>query len=53
VVQTCWDPDCRGFRSSPIIVPAAVAIEVETVRRYQRDYADKMLLLAIEKGEIP
>jgi hypothetical protein len=34
-------------------VPAAVAIEVETVRRYQRDYADKMLLLAIEKGEIP
>ena len=33
VYQTCWDPDCRGFRSCPILIPPGLLPEWSEIER--------------------
>lgn len=53
VTQSCWDPDCRGFRSAPINIPSGVSIDSAAVKQYQNLFIDKLVLAMLEKGEVP
>lgn len=52
VTQTCWDPECRGFRSAPINIPAPVKLDPARVAHYRSDFVDRLVMLEIERGGI-
>jgi len=51
VVQTCWDPDCRGFRSHPMPLPATVVVDPNVVANFQSDYLDRVALAILDEKE--
>lgn len=52
VTQTCWDPECRGFRSVPINIPAPVKVDPACLAQYRSDFVDRLVMLEIERGGI-
>ena len=52
VTQTCWDPDCRGFRSPAINIPGPIKVDPARVAEYRSDFLDRLVMLEIERGEI-
>jgi len=51
MVQSCWDPECRGYRSPPIPLPVAFLPPLELLKTYQDLYIDNELLRMAD--EIP
>ena len=45
MVQSCWDPDCRGYRSPPIPLPQVFVPDVQQVRYFQDICLEEILML--------
>jgi len=49
MVQSCWDPECRGYKSPLIPLPVAFLPPRELLKMYQDQYIDNELLRIVDE----
>ena len=50
MIQSCWDPECKGYRSPPFNIPIDIYNkEYENILLYQEKFIDRCAIMMLEE----